>query len=124
MPNHTVAIAGCGPRGRHHAEAFLAHPDRFDLVATCDLDEERLRVMSSELGIAREGRRFTAHVTLGRVKDRRACPPMDVISGAVADQDFGRVAVDSMALMKSDLRPDGAVYTRLHAFPLGAQRNS
>ena len=58
-------------------------------------------------------------MTLGRVKDRRACPKMDVISGAVADQDFGVVAVDSMVLMKSDLRPDGAVYTRLHTFALG-----
>ena len=51
MPRHTVAIAGCGSRGRHHAEAFLANPDRFDLVAVCDLDEARLQAVSSALGI-------------------------------------------------------------------------
>ena len=51
MPRHTVAIVGCGPRGRNHAEAFLANSDRFDLVAVCDLNEERLQAVSSDLGI-------------------------------------------------------------------------
>lgn len=51
MSHHTVAIVGCGPRGRSHAEAFLANPDRFDRVAVCDLDETRLQTVSSELGI-------------------------------------------------------------------------
>ena len=53
MPKHTVAIVGCGPRGRSHAKAFLANSDRFDLVAICDLDEERLQAVSSELSIAK-----------------------------------------------------------------------
>ena len=51
MPRHTVAIVGCGPRGRHHAEAFLANSERFDLVAVCDLDETRLQAVSSDLAV-------------------------------------------------------------------------
>lgn len=74
--------------------------------------------LAGELRIPKEKRRFVPHVTLGRTKDRRRCPSMDEISAAVADQDFGRVEVDSFVLMHSDLRPGGAVYTPLHRFPL------
>ena len=43
MSKYRVAVAGLGPRGRTHVEGFLANPDRFELVALCDLDHERLR---------------------------------------------------------------------------------
>lgn len=72
-----------------------------------------------DLGVEREDRPFTAHVTLGRTKDRRGCPTMDELSAAVRDQDFGRVAVDSFILMRSELRPGGAVYSPVHRFALG-----
>ena len=49
---YTVAIAGCGPRGRSHGRAFLANPDRFRIVGLCDLDPERLAAASAELGVA------------------------------------------------------------------------
>ena len=38
---YTVAIAGLGKRGTHHAEAFSQNP-RFQLVGLCDIDQERL----------------------------------------------------------------------------------
>jgi len=40
---HKVALLGGGPRGRSHAQAFLANSDRFELVAVCDKDEKRLK---------------------------------------------------------------------------------
>jgi 2'-5' RNA ligase len=72
-----------------------------------------------ELGIRQESRRFVSHVTVGRARDRRDCPPMEAISAAVENQDFGQVWVDSMVLMSSELRPGGALYTPLHRFALG-----
>ena len=36
MRKYRVAIAGCGPRGKDHAKAFLANAERFDLVAVSD----------------------------------------------------------------------------------------
>ena len=75
--------------------------------------------LAERLAIAPEGRPYVPHLTLGRVKDRRACPPMERIAQAVADQQFGSVRVDSMVLMKSDLHAGGAVYTPLHRFALG-----
>jgi len=51
MSRYSVALLGCGPRGRGHAEAFLKNSDRFNLVALCDKDRERLQSLSSVLNI-------------------------------------------------------------------------
>lgn len=115
----TMAVSGLSgfpPRGTPRVVHVEVREPTGTVLA---LQREVDAALARELGIPREKRQFTPHVTLGRVKDRRACPKMDVISGAVADQDFGEVAVDCMVLMKSDLRPDGAIYTRLHSFALG-----
>ena len=44
---YSVTLVGCGPRGRDHAKAFLDNSDRFELVALCDKDTERLQSLSS-----------------------------------------------------------------------------
>ena len=38
---YTVAMAGMGKRGIHHADAFFAN-SRFEIVGVCDIDQERL----------------------------------------------------------------------------------
>jgi predicted dehydrogenase len=48
---YTVAIAGLGKRGTHHAEAFTANP-RFQIVGLCDIDEERMNHAGKEFGVA------------------------------------------------------------------------
>ena len=74
------------------------------------------------LGYARERRAFTPHLTLGRVRDGATQQQLRALSEAVAGVSVERdahVPVRELALMKSDLRPSGAVYTRLHATRLG-----
>jgi len=39
----TVAHVGIGPRGKDHIEGFLGNPDRFELLAICDLKEDKLK---------------------------------------------------------------------------------
>lgn len=51
MAKYTVAQVGCGYRGHRHIEGFLRNPGRFDLVAICDLDAERLKAAADEHGI-------------------------------------------------------------------------
>ncbi len=47
---YTVAIAGLGKRGTHHADAFLKNP-RFQLVGLCDIDRQRLDSAAQEFGV-------------------------------------------------------------------------
>jgi predicted dehydrogenase len=48
---YTVAIAGLGKRGTHHADAFARNP-RFQLVGLCDVNSERLDAARQTFGVA------------------------------------------------------------------------
>lgn len=63
------------------------------------------------LGFAREARPFAAHVTLGRVRETRRNP---ALSAALArSADCGRLPVNRVSLMRSELHPRGARYTEV-----------
>ncbi len=51
MPQYSVALLGCGSRGRAHTETFMENSDRFNLLALCDKNIERLHSLSSVLNI-------------------------------------------------------------------------
>lgn len=72
----------------------------------------------SELGFPRERRPFRPHITIGRIRDPRASGD---ISRALADAGGLReiVEVVEVRVMKSTLRPAGAVHEVLEAAPLG-----
>jgi RNA 2',3'-cyclic 3'-phosphodiesterase len=59
-----------------------------------------------------EERPFHPHLTLGRWKDRAPRPTLSAV-------DLGTARIDQLTLCRSDLRPDGAVYTPLRVFDLG-----
>ena len=48
---YTVAVAGLGKRGAHHADAFAKNP-RFQLVGLCDIDQGRLDAAKQTFGVA------------------------------------------------------------------------
>ena len=50
MPSkkYRVAQVGLGNRGTVHANAFLALPDRFELVGLCELRADRLEEYARE----------------------------------------------------------------------------
>jgi 2'-5' RNA ligase len=74
--------------------------------------------LADELGLPAEGRRYVPHVTLGRVRKRRGCLELDGLKTLLPTQEFGSVRVDSFVLMESKLQPSGAIYSKLHTFPL------
>ena len=78
-----------------------------------DLEEEFFT-----LGFPKEDRPFRAHLTMGRVK-----VPKGIIGLAPAVETGGKLEagnfiVGEVALFQSSLSPQGAIYTRLAAFPL------
>lgn len=50
MRRYRAVVVGCGPRGERHARGLLAHPERFELVAVCDLDPARRETCARALG--------------------------------------------------------------------------
>jgi len=76
-------------------------------------------------GFAREERPWHPHLTVGRVHDERrwrreADPSLCGALARAATTTFGAQRVTEVALMRSDLSPEGARYTVRRALRLGA----
>ena len=71
------------------------------------------------LGFAAENRPYHAHVTLGRVKDLQGWTPLAAALDAHRADEFGSCAIGELVAFRSDLRRDGAVYTKLWTIPFG-----
>jgi 2'-5' RNA ligase len=63
-------------------------------------------------GFPAERRAFAAHLTLARWRERAARPTLP-------DLELGAASLRVLSLMRSELRPGGAVYTPVARFPLG-----
>lgn len=73
------------------------------------------------LGFRPEGRPFSPHLTLGRVRDDVSSADVKAAGQVVAAATVGTLGewtADAVSLMRSDLRREGAVYTCLAATPL------
>jgi len=73
------------------------------------------------LGYEAEERPFSPHLTLGRVKQNLSASDQQNIRRAMDGTQvdvLGSARIDSVHLYKSELRPSGAVYTRLYSAPL------
>lgn len=81
-------------------------PPILELQAAC----ERAAVT---VGFPAEERPFRSHLTLARFRGR-------VLRPALPPVDLGSFPLKTLALVRSQLRPGGAVYTPIARFPLGA----
>jgi 2'-5' RNA ligase len=71
------------------------------------------------LGLPRDERPFSPHVTLGRVRRPGHNPALSDALGGAAEREFGQMRVPSVSLMRSELGPRGARYTELATVRLG-----
>lgn len=65
----------------------------------------------SELGFERENRKFKPHITLGRVKKRIVLRNISILQK-------NEFEITEIGLIKSELRPEGSVYTPVEIFKL------
>jgi 2'-5' RNA ligase len=67
------------------------------------------------LGFLRETKTFSPHLTLARIKAGERHVGVTLAKSGVLDRScsLGPLAVESVVLMKSELKPTGSVYTRL-----------
>lgn len=83
----------------------------------------RVDIALAELGYARESRPFVPHLTIGRVRpeaSRQARSELGTAVLAAALPEGLRFDIGTVTLMRSQLRPQGALYTRLSQTPLNA----
>jgi len=72
---------------------------------------------TSALGIERERRAYSPHLTLARIKDGVELRALHEAIGRLPSKDFGRYTAASFFLYRSQLRPTGSVYTKLAEYP-------
>ncbi len=72
------------------------------------------------VGFPPESRPLSPHLTLARIKERSREVGKGLADSGLMTQPFrvGSLAVKTVCLMKSDLKPSGAVYSRLVEVPL------
>lgn len=74
------------------------------------------------LGFEPEKRAFSPHLTIGRASRHASRRELTEVGEIVTRSEvgtLGQMSVEHVTLMKSDLKPSGAVYTPLAVIPLG-----
>lgn len=71
-----------------------------------------------ELGFEKDDRRFSPHLTIGRVKDRKGIEQILKELYTFKDTFFGNIEVKEVLLMRSVLKPTGAEYSKIARFNL------
>ena len=116
-----IAIAGlgCFPNARRPRVVWVGVREETGQLAALQQEVER---SLGRLGYPPEGRAFRPHLTLARVRQGASRAEVEALGKAISTQELGEVArmrVEGVHVIKSDLRPSGAVYTMLHRAPLG-----
>ncbi len=115
---HQIELSGVG--------AF-PNPQRARVVwIGCGEGAEQLTALADDLEAAlvaqklaeKEKRGFSAHLTIGRVKAPHSLDRLAPLIEAEADTAIGSMACDHFSLLKSDLTPQGPIYTTVHRFDL------
>jgi len=87
--------------------------------------QQRVEATMEPLGFAREGRAFTAHLTLGRVRERTLAEERRELGRRVTGLEYeggSSFWVTSMNLMRSQLTPQGAIYSLISEASLGPEK--
>jgi len=80
---------------------------------------ETIETVLSPLGFPPEEHEFAPHITLGRVRSARGTENLLRFLKTGGDRSFGSSSIGEVTLYRSQLRPEGSVYTPLVSFPLG-----
>jgi 2'-5' RNA ligase len=79
----------------------------------CQALQSRVEEALARRGFPKEGRPYTPHLTIGRIRAPRGLAALQQAIVRDGSKEFGALAVGSVSLMKSDLHPSGARYTEL-----------
>jgi 2'-5' RNA ligase len=115
-----VGGAGCFPDLRKPRVVWAGAGG--DLAALHALRDAVERTVSP-LGYPTEDRPFSPHLTLGRARQDAPRLALSALGERIGQAEVGTLApwrVEGISLMRSELKPSGAVYTQMLYVPFGA----
>ncbi len=111
-----TAQTGCFPNARRPRVFWIGLDG--DLEKLLEV-QSRVDESMGRLGFPRESRPFTAHLTLARLREDCSVEERSsfakLVEGSRLEANFS-MRVNSISLVRSQLRPEGALYTRLGEF--------
>ena len=114
----TVGELGCFPNPRRPRVVWVGVQEPTGRLAAL---QDAIEEVMAPFGYQPEGRGFTPHLTLGRVRRRTSRSDATQVGEAITATQvgtLGKVPADHFALIRSVLKPTGAEYTTLEEFPL------
>jgi len=109
---------GAFPNPRHPRVIWIG----IQAPAGLEALQRGIEAAAATLGYPGEERPFSPHLTIGRVKENAGSAGVQKIRSALEETQVGALGtaqVSAVHLFKSELKPSGAVYTRLFSAPLG-----
>ena len=115
FPPMSMQVAGIGafPHVNRPSVIWAGLDHAVPLIHVANLLDAELE----SLNFSREKRPFQPHLTLARVK-RKPPPQLKSIIAQFQETEFGELKVSEIELFRSELRPEGPIYTVLHSAPL------
>lgn len=114
--NLTVHSLGAFPNATNPKVIWIGVEDESGRLLKA---QQTIEKSLATIGFKKEKRAFTPHLTLGRLKSPRGKRAVSRQLESSGECDCGALTVTEICLFKSDLKPSGAVYTKLKTFPLG-----
>jgi len=116
----TVGELGCFPNPRRPRVVWVGVQEPTGRLAVL---QDAIEEVMASFGYPPEGRGFTPHLTLGRVRRKVSRSDVARVGEVVANatvETLAEVPADYFALIRSALKPTGAEYTTLAEFKLSA----
>ena len=108
---------GCYPNVRRPRVLWVGLTAPAELASL----QRAIEAGAARLGYESEERDFSPHLTIGRVRQNASSTDLHKIRTALEECRVGLLGsarVDAVHLFKSELRPEGSIYTRLFSAPL------
>ncbi len=112
----TIGDTGVFPNRKHPRICWVGMEEEAGILKTLRADIEDAM---SRLGFNPEERDFKPHLTIGRVRSRQGMISVVNELDQYKGRTFGGFTVEHIRIMRSELKPKGAEYTRLYEVPLG-----
>ena len=89
-----VAVVGCGIGKSHIAEGYAKFPDKFRVLAICDLDQKRLQTIGDEFAVERRTISFDEVLRMDDVDIVDICtPPTLHVAQSIAALETGKQVI-------------------------------